>query len=114
MIYRFTILFSLAFLFSSVSAFAQTGKIAGVVVDQNDDPLPGGNVVIDGGTIGAVTDVDGAFSILSVRPGIHTLRATFIGFTSLQLMEDMVSVRIILTRHSGIFLDQQTGFQCQF
>src|SRR5690554_6734018 len=64
------------------SASAQTGRIAGTVVDAtNGDPLPGVNVVIVGTTQGSVTDVDGYYSILNVRPGTYDIRASFIGYT---------------------------------
>src|SRR5690554_955998 len=63
-------------------AFAQTGKIAGRVVDgATGDPLPGVNVVIDGTTQGATTDIDGYYNILNVRPGEYDVRASFIGYT---------------------------------
>ncbi|MDR1357640.1 MAG: carboxypeptidase-like regulatory domain-containing protein, partial [Tannerellaceae bacterium] len=43
---------------------AQTGVIAGQVTDGRDrEPLIGATVIIDGGTVGAVTDTDGHFRI---------------------------------------------------
>jgi len=38
-------------------------KLAGIVVDENGEPLPGTAVVIKGGTIGTVCDVDGKFNL---------------------------------------------------
>ena len=64
------------------TAWAQTGKIAGEVTDASTgESLPGVNVVIVGTTQGAVTDVDGFYNILNVRPGTYDLRASFIGYT---------------------------------
>ena len=83
---------------------AQSGKIAGSVVDQNQDPLPGVNVVIEGTTTGTVSDSDGFFAILNVRPGRYTLRATFIGFTPV-VIED-VRVGIDLTTEINIVLQE--------
>ena len=92
--HRYAIFLFLALLWPSVAAFAQTGKIAGSVVDQNQEPLIGVNVIIDGTTIGAVTDADGYFSILNVRPGTHTVRATFIGFTPVTVEDVRVAIEL--------------------
>ena len=102
--YRYTILLFLTLLWSSTAAVAQTGKIAGSVVDQNEALLVGVNVIVDGTTIGAVTNVDGYFSILNVRPGIHTLRATFIGFTP--VVVEGVRVAIELTTEVNISMQE--------
>ena len=72
----------LALLVPATSALAQSGKIAGVVTEAaTGEPLPGVNVVIDGTTQGAVTDVEGYYVILNVRPGTYDVRASFIGYT---------------------------------
>ena len=75
---------SAAFLLLSValagSAAAQ-GKITGRVTDaQSGEPLIGVNVVIEGTTQGATTDIDGNYVILNVYPGEHTLVFSYIGF----------------------------------
>lgn len=77
-------------------AWAQTGKIAGRVVEAaTGEPLPGVNVLIVGTTQGATTSVDGYYSILNVRPGTYDVRASFIGFAPV-VVED-VRVQIDLT-----------------
>ena len=69
--------------FTATTVFAQTGKIAGQVIDEGSgDTMPGVNVAIVGTTQGAVTDVDGYYFVNNVRPGTYTLRASFIGFVS--------------------------------
>jgi len=106
MSYRYYILFSLLGLCFHFPTYAQTGKITGTVIDQNEAPLPGVNVIIEGSTIGAVTDVDGIFSILNVRPGLHTLRATFIGFTPVTV--EGIRVAIELTTEVNITMQEET------
>ena len=66
----------------SPSALAQTGTLAGTVVDADfGDPLPGVNVVVETlGTTGAATDQDGRYRITSVPVGTYTLSFSFIGF----------------------------------
>lgn len=88
-------------------AFAQTGKIAGRVVDAGSgDPLPGVNVVIEGTTQGATTDIDGYYNLLNVRPGTHAVRASFIGYTP-QITTD-VRVNIDLTTELDFALEEET------
>ncbi|MDZ7290589.1 MAG: TonB-dependent receptor [candidate division KSB1 bacterium] len=64
------------------SLFAQTsGKIVGVVKDaQTGEALPGANVMIEGTTLGAATDMKGYYIILRVPPGHYNVRAEFIGY----------------------------------
>jgi iron complex outermembrane receptor protein len=54
--------------------------VTGVVVDENQQPLPGANLVIAELSRGAVTSGDGKFSFESVPSGSHTLRITFVGY----------------------------------
>lgn len=65
------------------SAYAQTGTIAGQIVDaQTGEPLPSATVVIAGQAgVGAATDVDGNYSF-NVAPGAYTLVASFTGYVS--------------------------------
>jgi TonB-dependent starch-binding outer membrane protein SusC len=67
----------------SVSAvYAQNGTVTGVVRDsQTGETLPGANVVIQGTTTGAITDIDGRYT-LDVPAGQSTLVASFIGYNS--------------------------------
>ena len=77
------------------SAWAQTGKIAGRVVEAGTgDPLPGVNVTLDGTSQGAVTDVDGYYTIINIRPDTYDLRASFIGYTPQVVPEVRVNVNL--------------------
>ena len=101
------LLFTLALLLTATAAQAQTGKIAGVVTDEaTGDPLPGVNVVIDGTTQGATTNVDGYYAILNVRPGEYDVRASFIGFTP--AVRQGVRVNVDLTTTVDFALQEET------
>ncbi|MFK7845803.1 MAG: carboxypeptidase-like regulatory domain-containing protein [Rhodothermales bacterium] len=77
-----TYVFLLALLLPAV-AVAQTGKISGRVTDAgNGEALPGVNVIIDGSTQGGVTDLDGYYNIINVRPGEYSVRASFVGYNT--------------------------------
>lgn len=70
-------------------AAAQTGVIAGTVVDGDfGGGLPGASVlVVETGT-GDATDIDGAYEIRGVAPGSYSVRYSFIGYGS-QLVENV-------------------------
>jgi iron complex outermembrane recepter protein len=59
---------------------AQT-TINGTVVDQNNQPIPGANVVIVGKAIGTVTDFDGNFTLQTSEVPPFQLRITSLGYS---------------------------------
>lgn len=72
---------SVFFLISSSSFSQNFGKISGLILDEgNGDPLIGASIVITGTSLGAATDIDGNYNILSVPPGTYTLKISFIGY----------------------------------
>jgi outer membrane receptor protein involved in Fe transport len=72
----------LAALAASGPAAAQTGKLSGRVTDAAGQAIPGANVVLDGTTTGAATDVNGRYFILNIRPDTYTIRFSAVGFTT--------------------------------
>lgn len=85
---RLGILFLLGSLFS-LSVWAQTGVICGTVTDAKyKEPLIGASVVIEGTTIGAVTDVDGYFRIEKVEPGTYNVITSYVSYQS-QTVKDV-------------------------
>lgn len=74
------IFLGLFYLFS-VEAYAQERRITGSVYDENGDPLPGVNVVIEGTATGTITDVDGNYS-LTVSGGDGALVFSYVGYHS--------------------------------
>jgi TonB-dependent SusC/RagA subfamily outer membrane receptor len=72
--------FFLLFLLLSIPSYAQI-TVTGKVTSQEDGgPLPGVSVLVRGTTTGAVTDLDGEYSI-EVPSGDATLEFSFIGYT---------------------------------
>jgi outer membrane receptor protein involved in Fe transport len=62
------------------------GKINGKVVDrETGEPLIGASVVIVGTTMGATTDINGAYVILDVQVGTYELRASYVGYQAITL-----------------------------
>lgn len=74
-----------AFLFlitlsSSLYATNVNGKIVGQVLDENNEPLTGINLRLEGSNIGAASGIDGSFEITGVPAGRYTFVASGVGF----------------------------------
>lgn len=73
--------------------FAAGGKIAGRVTDkETGEPLPGVNVMIEGTTMGAATDLNGNYVILNVPAGTYSVRTSFIGYADYKVSNLRVSI----------------------
>jgi outer membrane receptor protein involved in Fe transport len=74
-----------------VALMAQTGKLAGKVTDrETGEPLIGANVVIDGTSRGAATNINGEYVILNVPIGKITLVAKYIGYQTITIRDILV------------------------
>ena len=92
--YRILIYYILLFIMTiNIVLAGTTGKIAGRIVDkETGEPLIGINVVVKGTSLGAATDLDGYYSILSIPPGVHTAIASMVGYSSVIVDEINVLV----------------------
>ncbi len=82
------------FTFIPVFAFAQN-TIKGVILDEQNQPLPGATVLIKNTSNGTSTDLNGNFSI--TVSGKQTLVFSFVGYQSQeQTVSDQKNIRIVL------------------
>jgi hypothetical protein len=94
-----------------IQTFAQVGKITGVVKDATtNEALIGANVLLEGTTIGAATNVDGYYVITNVPPGNYSLKASMVGYTSQTVTG--IRVNIDLTAEINIAL-KSSAFETQ-
>lgn len=107
----FLILFSLLMLSSLSQAQAPTGKIEGVVADQQGLALPGVSVVGTGtalvGKATAVTDEEGRYRFLALPPGSYTLTFSISGFKSIS----QENIRLNAEQTLSINVTMQTGLE---
>ena len=87
------------FLLMTTFVFAQQ---SGMVVDQNNEPLPGASVVIKGTTTGTTTDFDGKFSI-NLSQG-DVLVVSYVGFSTNEVTFDGGDLTVVL--NEGEALDE--------
>jgi TonB-dependent SusC/RagA subfamily outer membrane receptor len=74
--------FSILLFMGSLAANAQTRVITGKVTSAEDDsPIPGVSIVVQGTTLGSVTNIDGNYS-LQVPASAQTLVFSFVGMAT--------------------------------
>ena len=84
-----------------------TGKIAGRVTDaKTGEGIPFANVIIEGTTLGAATNLEGYYTIINVPPGVYTLRASVVGYETKVVTN--VRVNIDLTTRIDFELREKT------
>src|SRR5437870_1941199 len=76
-------------LFPPAAAWAQTGAIAGVVRDTTGAVLPGTTVEAASPALiekvrTSVTDAQGQYKIVDLRPGVYTVTFTLTGFSTVK------------------------------
>ncbi|MBI9070740.1 MAG: TonB-dependent receptor [Melioribacteraceae bacterium] len=70
-----------------------TGKISGFVTDyQSGEPLIGINILVEGTTIGAATDVNGEYIIMNLKPGKYNLISSGIGYKKRRIEQVQVNI----------------------
>ncbi|WP_313381597.1 TonB-dependent receptor [Proteiniphilum saccharofermentans] len=100
-IYVFLIL-----LWCSFNAYGQE-TIRGIVVDKDNQPLPGVAVAIKSTTTGTATDIDGNFSFITDRSLPLTLTINFLGYKTqeIDVYEANEIIRVILSEDIN-YLDE--------
>jgi len=105
---KFILLITILFFPQSILHSQQgSGKITGVIVDAEfGDVLIGANVLLEGSTIGAASDMNGNYSISGLNPGKYNLVFSMIGFakqtiTGVEVIEnEIVTVNASLSSAS--------------
>ena len=65
-------------------SWAQIGNVSGSVIDETtQQPLPGVNVIIEGTSLGAASEIDGYFTVADIPAGIYNVRFSAIGYKPL-------------------------------
>jgi outer membrane receptor protein involved in Fe transport len=82
-----------------------TGKISGKIFNKaTGEPIPSAVIQVVGEKIGTVSDPDGYYVILQIKPGIYSIKASLIGFTEQTVTG--VQVRADLTTQIDIRLTE--------
>ncbi|MBU1099390.1 MAG: TonB-dependent receptor [Bacteroidetes bacterium] len=99
----------LTFFFSSI-IFGQKFNISGRVVDVNNSPLLGVNVILSETSLGAATDTGGKFVIKNVPGGVYTLEISAVGFKKYirnnLLVSSSTDLKIIVLAEEAVNTEQ--------
>jgi len=89
----FTFAIILSLILATVLFAGTTGKISGQTTDaQSGQPLGGVNVIIEGTSLGAASDMSGNFVILNIAPGTYRVKVMMIGYAPLTLTDVRVNI----------------------
>lgn len=83
----------------------QKEKVSGSVKDTRGIGIPGVSVVVQGTTIGTVTDIDGSF-LIEVPDGNAVLKYSFIGYKSLTIKVDLNKAMVIVMEEDVTGLEE--------
>lgn len=98
-------------LLGSCGLYAQTDGIGGTVTDNNGEPIIGATIKVKGSNVGAVTNLDGEFSI-NAKPG-QTLVISYIGCENQEVAAGS-GLKIVLKDSSETLNEVVvTGYQVQ-
>ncbi len=87
---------------TSFYASAQSGAITGTVKDKKtSETIVGANVVIQGTTTGASTDLNGKFSITGLKRGSYNIVVSFISYKTLTIE----NVKVAIDRPTDLTID---------
>ncbi len=103
MIKRLLTLFILTGLFVVQAYAGTTGKLAGYVKDaETGEPIPGVNVIIDGTTYGAATDLDGYYVINNLPPDTYKVNFSAVAYQKKQFVN--VKIQADFTTNLDVIL----------
>jgi len=88
----------LIFLTVSLVWAGETGKLVGTITDKTTgDPLMGVNVILQGTTFGAATDVRGGYYILNIPAAAYTVSASYIGYRTVIVTDVRINADLTTT-----------------
>ncbi|MGD8415146.1 MAG: TonB-dependent receptor, partial [Candidatus Latescibacterota bacterium] len=81
-----------------------TGKISGRVTDANTgEPIPGVQIQLDGTLQGAITDAEGYYDILDIKPGTYIVVFRFVGYA----VTRVENVKVIVDKTTNVDVEMK-------
>ncbi|MFM1877996.1 MAG: hypothetical protein RLZZ241_862 [Bacteroidota bacterium] len=76
------------------------GTVAGTVLDETGEPLPGANILVNGSTVGTITDFDGKYN-LTLPNGATHLSVSYLGYITAVLPINGTTLNVRLQEDSS-------------
>ena len=88
----------MTFLFIGIGLVtAQTSRVTGLVTSEEDgQPVVGASILVNGTTLGTITDIDGKFTIANVPSSAKTLRISYVGMISQDVSIKPGVIKVVL------------------
>ncbi|WP_437823506.1 TonB-dependent siderophore receptor [Tenacibaculum mesophilum] len=83
-----------------VNTVAQEGNISGTVLDNNNEPLVGVNIIVKGTKNGVQTNIDGNFTLSNTK-GETTLIVSYVGFKTKNISTNSGTKNLVITLYEG-------------
>ena len=84
----------------SIDVSAQNVRVYGIVTNAlNNEPIPFANVVVDGTSLGTISDIEGRYELIDIKPGVYNFKCSFIGFNTI------IQSELQLTTNKSLRLD---------
>lgn len=89
-----------------VLLLAQDGKLRGKITDKTTgDPLIGTTISLEGTMLGAASDINGDFVVLSVPPGIYSIKVSYVGYATVTISNVRVLSNVTITQDFALTSD---------
>lgn len=97
--FRKLLLALIALLLLPALLLAQDGKLRGKVTDkESGEALVGANVTVEGSNLGAATDVNGEYVVLTIPAGVYTVKVTYIGYSPTSISNVRINSNVTTTQ----------------
>ncbi|MBK7103746.1 MAG: TonB-dependent receptor [Ignavibacteriae bacterium] len=81
------------------------GKLKGIVSDSlSNETLVGANIILDGTSLGAATDIEGQYYITSIPAGIYKLKCSYIGYEPKEISITIIDDKTLEINFSLIYM----------
>ena len=82
---------------------AQTSRVSGIVIsDEDGEPVVGATVLVEGTSQGTVTDIDGKFTINNVPGTAKTLLVSYIGMETTEAAITSGLIRVVMRTNAEV------------
>lgn len=71
------------------NGMAAPGNVRGRVVDAEQQILPGASIYVEDMKVGVVSDVNGFYTLSNLKPGKHTIKVSYVGYTPYEFTVDV-------------------------
>ena len=85
-----------------IAIYGQTTTVRGIVTSEDGEPIIGASVLVEGTTLGVMSDLDGNFEIPGVPSNAKYLRVSYVGMTPQQVAISKGDMKITLRVNSEL------------